>query len=49
MGTPEAEWSVNTQEPTYEEIQREVNLLKRDKAPGPDGFAHLYSKKVAEV
>jgi len=38
LGIPEAEWSVNTQEPTYEEIQREVNLLKRDKAPGLDGL-----------
>ena len=38
LGTFEAEWSINTQEPTYEKIQRDVNLLKRDKAPGPDGI-----------
>ena len=45
-GTPEAEWSVSTQEPTYEEIQCEVNWLKLDKALGLDGH---YSKKVVEV
>ena len=38
LGRPESEWSVNTQKPTYEEIQREVNLLRRDKAPGFDGL-----------
>ena len=36
LGTPEAEWSINTQEPTYEEIQHEVNFLKRDTAPRPN-------------
>ena len=29
---------MNTQEPTYGEIKREVNLLKCNKAPGPDGL-----------
>ena len=29
-------WSVNANEPALEEVQREVSLLKHDKAPGPD-------------
>ena len=37
-GTSVTEWTVNTQQPSDEEIQHEVNLLKRDKAPGPDGL-----------
>ena len=35
---PEPVWSVDIEEPTLEEAQREVSLFKRDKAPGPDGF-----------
>ena len=38
LGTREPLWRVNTAEPSLEEVQREVSLLKRDKAPGPDGL-----------
>ena len=38
LGTPEPVWIVNIEEPTLKEVQREVSLLKRDKAPGPDGL-----------
>ena len=30
LGTREPLWSVNIEEPTLEEVQREVSLLKRD-------------------
>ena len=36
--TLKAEWSMNTQEVWYEEIQREVNVFKHEKALGADGL-----------
>ena len=45
LGTPEPVWSVNTEEPTLEEVQSEVPLLKRDKAPGPDGLHPILFKE----
>ena len=38
LGTAETVWSVNTEEPTLEEVQREVSLLKHDEAPSHDGL-----------
>jgi hypothetical protein len=38
QGTCEAEWNINLNCPTEDEVRREISSLKIDKAPGPDGL-----------
>ena len=43
------EWNIDTNPPSATEIQREISILKRDKAPGPDGLHPALFKEGGEV
>ena len=47
-GPSEAEWDVETGPPTRAEVDRELRVLKREKAAGPDGLPPAFFKDGGE-